>query len=96
MLLLLGPPQPLTSGEEAAGLLLRMLLRGPAEKHYIWRHDHTGRALSLDEFVEALPADVRGLKDDPYRSLAALVRLQGGYDKARPAVLACFEMRSTC
>jgi hypothetical protein len=31
--------------------------------------------------VESLPRDVRGLADDPYRSLAWRVRDKGGYDK---------------
>src|SRR5439155_1355494 len=31
--------------------------------------------------AEQLPQDVRGLADDPYRSLAGEVREQGGYEK---------------
>ncbi|GFH26904.1 uncharacterized protein HaLaN_25135, partial [Haematococcus lacustris] len=50
-------------------------------QHYVWPYSSDGTPLSLQEFVAHLPSDVRGLKDDPYRSLAALVRGEGGYEK---------------
>ncbi|KAJ9518083.1 hypothetical protein QJQ45_009976 [Haematococcus lacustris] len=50
-------------------------------RHYVWPYSSDGTPLSLQEFVAHLPSDVRGLKDDPYRSLAALVRGEGGYEK---------------
>jgi hypothetical protein len=48
---------------------------------YVWLHDATGKPLTLEEFPSLLPEDVTGLKDDPYRSLAAIVRKAGGFNK---------------
>lgn len=50
-------------------------------RKYIWCHDELGNTLPLGEFVKKLPRSFPGLKDDPYRSLAALVRKAGGYTK---------------
>ena len=54
--------------------------------NYIWSFDEHGQPLDLATFTAALPRSVQGLRDDPYRSLAALVRKAGGYDK----VCACW------
>ena len=49
--------------------------------NYVWLYDNTGNPIAIDAFPQNLPASVRGLKDDPYRSLAGLVRKAGGYKK---------------
>jgi hypothetical protein len=51
------------------------------ESNYVWLHDAAGVPLTLDEFTKLLPKDVSGLTDDPYRSLAAIVREAGGFNK---------------
>ncbi len=53
----------------------------PAEKGLVWTHNAAGEEVDLPTFVGSLPRDVRQLCDDPMRSLAALVRSRGGYDK---------------
>ncbi len=52
-----------------------------ANKEYIWLHNNDGRVLTLDEFLKLLPRHIKDLKDDPYRSIAGVVRKQGGYQK---------------
>ncbi len=53
-------------------------LIGKMEKnHFLYLFDENGKKSE----VEKLPEFVYGLKDDPYRSLSAEVREQGGYDK---------------
>ncbi|GAB4817864.1 hypothetical protein N2152v2_004910 [Parachlorella kessleri] len=47
---------------------------------YLWLFDE-GRPLTLQQLVQRLPKDVTGLRDDPFRSLAAFVRYRGGYEK---------------
>ena len=49
--------------------------------NYVWLHDAAGNPLTLAEFTKVLPKDVSGLKDDPHRSIAAIVRKAGGFDK---------------
>lgn len=49
----------------------------------MWPYNAAGLPLELHEFVVALPHDVAHMADDPYRSLAALVRKAGGYEKVR-------------
>lgn len=50
-----------------------------AKKHYAYFHDQFGegprRALYL-------PIDIRGMADDPYRSLAWMVRKEGGFENS--------------
>mmetsp|Transcript_33724 Transcript_33724/g.80046 ORF Transcript_33724/g.80046 Transcript_33724/m.80046 type:complete len:227 (+) Transcript_33724:77-757(+) len=48
---------------------------------YLWLHGPAGEPLSVGEMLRRLPRDITGLDDDPYRSLAALVRKAGGYCK---------------
>lgn len=53
-----------------------------SSRGYVWPFTHEGEQLGdLSAFVAKLPNTVDELKDDPYRSLAALVRRAGGYDK---------------
>lgn len=49
------------------------------ERGFVHPFDAAGRRVAFDE----LPASVAELADDPYRSLAALVRRQGGFAKDR-------------
>jgi hypothetical protein len=49
--------------------------------HYIWPYDETGKHLELAEFCKALPKNVRHLRDDPYRSLAGILRRKGAFQK---------------
>jgi hypothetical protein len=51
------------------------------EKEKIWQYDETGKYLELPEFIEKLPKHIIDLKNDPYRSLAGLVRKHKGYNK---------------
>lgn len=51
------------------------------KKEYVWLHDNNGEILDLEEFLELLPKNIKDLKDDPYRSIAGVVRKQGGYQK---------------
>jgi hypothetical protein len=44
------------------------------ESHYVWVYD-------VDDFPHMLPSNIKGLKDDPYRSLAGIVRKLGGFNK---------------
>ena len=44
------------------------------ESQYVWVYD-------VDDFPHMLPCSIRALKDDPYRSLAGIVRKKGGFNK---------------
>jgi hypothetical protein len=48
---------------------------------YIWLYDEHGVEISLDKFIQLLPTTVKNLKNDPYRSLAGVVRKMGVYEK---------------
>ncbi|KAI8466400.1 MAG: ParB/Sulfiredoxin [Monoraphidium minutum] len=48
----------------------------------LWPYDHGGAAVPAEQLAAKLPATVAGLQDDPYRSLAALVRKSGGFVKS--------------
>lgn len=48
------------------------------ERHWVYLYDHRGEG-PLDP--EKLPKKVSEMSDDPYRSLAWLVRKRGGYEK---------------
>lgn len=51
----------------------------------LWPHDEAGGVVAWQDLPRALPLSVAGLKDDPYRSLAGMVRRAGGFEKsARP------------
>lgn len=50
-------------------------------RKYIWPYDEHGRELSLMEFVAKLPHNVEGLKDDPYRTLAGMLKDNEAYKK---------------
>jgi hypothetical protein len=51
----------------------------------LWPHDASGKEVAWEELPRRLPCSVAELGDDPYRSLAGLVRRAGGYEKsARP------------
>jgi len=47
-------------------------------QHWVYPYDENGNG---PQPYSAIPADVAGLRDDPYRSLAAAVRDDGGYRK---------------
>jgi hypothetical protein len=51
------------------------------DEKYIWLYDEEGNAIKLDDFPLMLAPSVRGLKDDPYRSLAGIVRKMGAFSK---------------
>lgn len=48
---------------------------------YIWMNDEEGNRITLDEFLNILPKSINKLKDDPYRSLAGIIKNKDGYDK---------------
>lgn len=49
--------------------------------HLVHPYDEHGRRQPL----KALPDDIHGMRDDPYRSLEAFVQLAGGYRKVKTA-----------
>jgi len=51
------------------------------ENKYIWLYDTNGNKINIPEFLSLLPSSIKDLKDDPYRSLAGIVRKEGGYTK---------------
>lgn len=53
-----------------------------ADERLVWLHDSNGQPVQLEQMEQLLPETVAGLNDDPYRSLAALVRKAGGYTKS--------------
>lgn len=53
-----------------------------ARRNYLWPHKPDGTAADGHELPGLLPQTVEGLADDPYRSLAALVRKAGGFNKS--------------
>lgn len=52
-----------------------------SDEKYIWLYDENGNTIKLEEFPLMLPPSVRGLKDDPYRSLAGIVRKMEAFSK---------------
>ncbi|MBC7386686.1 MAG: chromosome partitioning protein ParB [Cryobacterium sp.] len=50
------------------------------ENHLVWAEDEWGKPIPIPS---GLPADVRDLRDDPYRSLSAYVREMGGFEKSK-------------
>lgn len=48
-----------------------------AGRKYVWLFDHSGKKIDIDD----LPKNIRHLKDDPYRSLAGIIRRMGAYVK---------------
>lgn len=48
---------------------------------YVWLYNEHGNIMALDNFLEELPISINKLKNDPYRSLAGIIRNEGGYDK---------------
>lgn len=51
------------------------------QEKYIWLFDENGHDIDFEYFHYMLPQNVQGLKDDPYRSIAGIVRKKGGYSK---------------
>lgn len=51
------------------------------ENKYIWLYDHVGVEIALEKFLELLPKTIRDLKNDPYRSLASILKKKGVYKK---------------
>ena len=49
--------------------------------HYVWCHNELGKAVDIKDLPRFLPRTVKQLKNDPYRSLAAIVRKRGGFEK---------------
>ena len=48
----------------------------------LWPHDERGEPVDWADLPSRLPSSVAGLRDDPYRSLAGLVRRAGGFEKS--------------
>ncbi|GAX79356.1 hypothetical protein CEUSTIGMA_g6798.t1 [Chlamydomonas eustigma] len=57
------------------------ILRGAVMS--LWSCDEKGMSLTLDEFKDKIPRTITDLRDDPFRSLSALLRKAGGYMKSR-------------
>ncbi|KAF6256950.1 ParB/Sulfiredoxin [Scenedesmus sp. NREL 46B-D3] len=53
-----------------------------ARRNCLWPFRSDGSAADVHMLPGLLPQTVEGLADDPYRSLAALVRKAGGYNKS--------------
>jgi hypothetical protein len=51
------------------------------EHKYVWLYNKLGHNIRLPEFLELLPISIKDLYDDPYRSLAGIIRKNGGFDK---------------
>ncbi|WP_328591117.1 ParB/Srx family N-terminal domain-containing protein [Cupriavidus agavae] len=49
--------------------------------HMVHPYDEHGKRVALS----ALPPDIHGMRDDPYRSIEAFVQLAGGYRKVKAA-----------
>jgi hypothetical protein len=47
------------------------------EKQWVYPYDQDGKPCAISD----LPKDIRGLADDPYRSVAWQVRERGGFEK---------------
>lgn len=52
------------------------------KRNLLWRFMSDGSPIEVQELSQRLPNRVAELADDPYRSLAALVRKAGGYTKS--------------
>ncbi len=50
-------------------------------KKFIWLYDEKGNKLDLKSFLDLLPNHVKHLKNDPYRSLAGIIRKKKGFNK---------------
>jgi hypothetical protein len=66
---------------DLSGLAFDEFWRRMHDHGYVWPYDQSGRQLSLMQFVRDLPRDIRGMHDDPYRSLAGIIRKRGAYAK---------------
>jgi hypothetical protein len=66
-----------SSSEAGASFWARM-----REDGCLWPRDAGGREVPWEDLPSRLPPSVAGLEDDPYRSLAGLVRRAGGYEKS--------------
>ena len=53
------------------------------EARYIWLFDSDGSSIRIDEITSYLPKSIRDLKNDAYRSLAGMVRKNGGFFKVK-------------
>jgi hypothetical protein len=51
------------------------------ENKYIWLYDEYGNNIELENFCNLLPNKIKDLKNDPYRSLAGIIRKRGYYEK---------------
>lgn len=51
------------------------------ERHYVWPYDEYGNRVELARLPRLLPATVAGLKNDPYRAIAAVARKAGAFAK---------------
>lgn len=50
-------------------------------KNYIWLFDEHGVKINLEKFLEILPRNIKEMKNDPYRSLAGILKNLGIYKK---------------
>lgn len=51
------------------------------ESGRVWLFDEVGHQMELHDFVKNLPRTINYLKDDPYRSMAGIIRKMGAYEK---------------
>jgi hypothetical protein len=51
------------------------------DHQYLWPFDQCGNPVTMDELPFIIPCTVEGLKDDPYRSLAGVIRKLMVYEK---------------
>jgi len=51
------------------------------EHNYIWLYDDNGKALDIETFLHLLPKTIKDLKNDPYRSMAGVIRKLEVYKK---------------
>lgn len=51
------------------------------DHHYVWLYDEHGSEITIDKFLVLLPRTIKELKNDPFRSIAGVLRRQGVYEK---------------
>lgn len=51
------------------------------EHKYVWMYDENGKELCLDTYLKVVPKTIKDLKNDPYRSIAGVIRKMGIYKK---------------
>lgn len=51
------------------------------KNNYVWLYDENGAEISLEKFIQLLPKNIKHLKNDPFRSIAGVLRNKGVYEK---------------